>query len=118
MKAMTVFFVFGLLLAGVTLLSDVRERMAERLPAINKLKEALAVGEDNKGYLAVKGDLNDADKKLVDEENADRKEVYELLAKQTNTSVDVVQSRRAAQIAERSKPGIWLQKPDGEWYKK
>ncbi|MBN1863399.1 MAG: YdbL family protein [Victivallales bacterium] len=106
------------LLAGVSVSADVRERMSKRLPDINRLKDALVVGEDNKGYLALKGDVGDADKKLVEDENADRKEAYEMLAKQTKTSVELVQTRRAAQIAEKAKPGIWLQKPDGEWYKK
>ncbi len=111
-------FFAAVLFAGVRVSADVRDRMSKRLPEVNRLKDALVVGEDNKGYLALKGEIGDADKKLVDEENADRKEVYEMLAKQTNASVEVIQARRAAQIAERSKAGIWLQEPDGEWYKK
>ena len=106
------------LLIGTSLQAGIKERLAKRLPAINKMKEALIIGEDNKGYLAVKGEITESDKKIVDAENADRKKIYEMLAKKTKASVEKIQTRRAAQIAEKSKKGIWLQKPDGTWYKK
>ena len=98
--------------------AGIKNRIAERLPVINKLKEALVIGEDNKGYLAVKGKISEADKKIVDAENADRKKIYKMLAEKTKVSVEKVQSRRAEQIARKSKKGIWLQKADGIWYKK
>ena len=106
------------LLVGISLQAGIKERLAERLPAINKLKDALIIGEDNKGYLAVKEEIAEADQKIVDAENTDRKKIYEMLAKRTKVSVEKMQTRRAAQIAEKSKKGIWLQKPDGTWYKK
>lgn len=103
---------------GSMIYADAKERMAERLPTINKLKEALIIGEDNKGYLAVKGKITPEDQKTVDAENADRQNIYEMLASKTGASVEKVQSRRAEQIADKSKKGIWLQKSDGSWYKK
>lgn len=96
----------------------IKERLTQRLPAINKMKAALVIGEDKQGYLAVKGNLSASDQKIVDAENADRKKIYQMLAKKTGASVDKVEARRAAQIAEKSKKGIWLQKSDGSWYKK
>lgn len=98
--------------------AGIKERLAERLPAINKLKTNLVIGEDNKGFLAVKGNISATDKKIVDAENADRKKIYEMLAKKNGVSVEKIQTRRAAQIADRSKKGIWLQNPAGKWYKK
>lgn len=96
----------------------IKERLAKRLPVINKLKAAGLVGENNKGRLDVKGKLSPTEKKVVDDENTDREKIYAMLAKKLGQSVDLVRKRRAAQIAERSKAGIWLQKADGTWYKK
>jgi len=106
------------LLVGTSSHAGIKARLAERLPAINKLKEALVIGEDNKGYLSVRGKISAADKKIVDAENVDRKKIYEMLAKKTNVTVKKMQSRRAEQIAQKSKKGIWLQKADGTWYRK
>lgn len=101
-------------------LNEVKKQMADRLGQINKLKEALIIGEDNQGYLAVRtaDKISAEDKKVVNAENADRKYVYETLAAKTGTTVEKVQTRRAAAIADKSKAGLWLQKPDGTWYKK
>lgn len=117
MKRIFIFLAMALLTC-VSLQAGIKERLAERLPTINKLKEALVVGEDNKGYLSVKGKISDVDQKTVDAENADRKEIYEMLASKTGASIEKVQTRRAEQIAQKSKKGIWLQKADGSWYKK
>ena len=115
-KILTLLALFVLI--GVSMQAGIKERLAERLPALNKLKAGLLIGEDNKGYLAVKGKISEADKKIVDAENTDRKKIYEMLAKRTKVSVEKMQTRRATQIAEKSKKGIWLQKADGTWYKK
>ena len=103
---------------GITLHAGIKERLLQRLPAINKMKEALLIGENNKGLLTIKGNVSSAQKKIVDEENADRKKIYAMVAKKTGVSVALVEKRRAEAIAKSSKKGIWLQKPDGSWYKK
>ena len=117
MKRITVSIIL-ILFTVPALFGGIKERLAERLPAINRLKEALTVGENNQGYLTIKGEISKEDKAIVEAENSDRKKIYELLAKKTGVSVDVVQKRRAEAIAEKSKKGIWLQKADGTWYKK
>ena len=96
----------------------IKERLAQRLPEINKMKKALVIGENNKGYLEAKGSLNPAQKKIIDSENADRLKIYAMIAKKTGVSISLVQKRRAEIIARNSKAGIWIQKPDGTWYKK
>ena len=101
-----------------TLNAGIKERLAQRLPAINKMKQALLIGENNQGYLEAKGTLTPAQKSIVNAENADRKKIYAMIAKKTGTSISLVQKRRAEIIAKNSKSGIWLQKPDGTWYKK
>ena len=120
MRTLTISLLFCSLLIGIANLADagIKERLAKRLPAINKLKASGLVGENNKGFLEPREKLSASDKKVVEEENADRRKIYEMLAKKLGQSVMLVQKRRAAQIAKRSKAGIWLQKPDGSWYKK
>jgi len=98
--------------------AELKARMKGRLPAVNALKEKGLVGENNKGYLEARGQLSDADKKVVSEENADRKTVYAILAKKLGQPISVIGSRRAVKIAERSKSGLWIQTPEGKWIKK
>ncbi|MDT8391084.1 MAG: DUF1318 domain-containing protein [Lentisphaeria bacterium] len=108
----------GIVRARATDMDDVKKRMADRLPTLNKLKTELIIGEDNQAFLAVKGDISEDDQKSVDAENADRAFVYEKIASATGASIEKVRTRRAEQIAEKSQPGLWLQKADGTWYKK
>jgi hypothetical protein len=109
--------VFTAMVAPAQDLGGVRARMAERLPQIDALKAAGAIGEDNKGYVAVRESKDNASQ-VVSAENADRRVVYESIAKQTGTSADVVGRQRAHRIAAQSAPGVWLQREDGNWYRK
>ena len=120
MRNLTISLLTLSILAGFAILADagIKDRLAKRLPAINKMKDAGLLGENNKGYLEEKGKLSPENKKVIEEENADRKKIYAMLAKKTGQSVDLIQKRRAAQLIKNSKAGIWLQKPDGVWYKK
>lgn len=96
----------------------INRRMAERLPALDALKERLVVGENNRGLVEVRGSATADESQLVSAENSDRGTVYELIARQQSTSSEAVGRARARQIAERSKAGLWLQAPDGTWYQK
>jgi uncharacterized protein len=107
-----------LLICSSTLYAQgIKERMQERLPSIVELKKAGIVGENNLGYLEFVG----ADKKsedIVTAENDDRKKVYEAIAKQSETTIDLVGQRRAKQIAEKADPGEWIKDEAGKWYQK
>ena len=94
----------------------IKERMAARLPVIDALKARGIVGENNQGYLEFVGQPEKAE--MVAAENADRREVYAAIAGQTGASPEAVGRQRAAQIAQKSLPGVRLQKPDGTWYTK
>ncbi|GAB4347073.1 MAG: hypothetical protein Kow0089_24640 [Desulfobulbaceae bacterium] len=98
-------------------LQAVKKRMLDRKPTIEALKNKGAVGEGNDGYLHVRKAVGNA-QAIVNQENADRKTVYEAIARQQGVSAQVVGQRRALKIAEIEPPGHWLQKPDGSWYKK
>lgn len=101
-----------------TVPADVRARMKANLPAIDKLKEAGKIGENRRAYLEARAELTPAEKRLIKTENEDRRTVYRLLADRARATLESVETARAAQIRERSAPGLWLQDPDGRWYRK
>ena len=91
--------------------------MLQRLPAIADLKTKGVIGEDNRGYLGyVTG--NRAMEDVIAAENADRKTVYEIFAKQQNTGLDVVETVQGARKAEKANPGEFYQNREGNWIKK
>ena len=93
-----------------------KDRMRARQPEIIQLKASGRLGENNLGFLEIR--QGNADRPLVDEENQDRRQVYQRIAEHQQTSAELVGRRRAAQIAERAAPGTWLQSPRGDWYRK
>jgi uncharacterized protein len=98
-------------------LGAVKARIAQRLPQLDELKAKGAVGENNRGFVEVRGG-DAAAAGVVSAENSDREAVYAALGKQAGASADQVGRSRAKQIAASSAAGIWLQREDGSWYKK
>lgn len=98
--------------------ADLRRRMEQRLSAIDRLKTAETVGENNKGLLEVRGSGGAEAGRVVAEENRDREAVYALIAQQTGATTDSVGRARAKQIAAGSRPGVWVQDEGGAWKKK
>jgi len=96
---------------------DIRSRMIERLPAIKELKMKGLVGENNAGFLEILGGAKDGEA-LVQAENADRKAVYEAIARREGVSVEIVGQRRALQISQTAETGEFIQDAQGAWYKK
>jgi uncharacterized protein len=118
-KIITVLLVFalGLLISNAYASDSIKQRMIDRLPDINKLKDRGIIGENNLGFLEFIGNQKEkAD--LVQAENVDRKSVYEAIAKKQGTSVKVVGQHRAVQIADKALAGEWLQDANGKWYQK
>ena len=104
-------------LSGAAWGQDIKARMHQRLPAIVALKAAGVVGENNQGYLTILKQPTDK-KDLVDAENQDRRVIYEAIAKQQNTTPELVGQRRAIQIAGKADPGEWIQDAHGKWMRK
>ena len=96
----------------------VKARMEQRQGAVDALKDRGIAGENNRGYLEVRGAASAADQKTISDENADRREAYAYIAAQTGSDADAVGRRRAQQIAIASKRGVWVQDPSGEWRQK
>ena len=96
---------------------EIQARMIARLPAIKDLKDRGLVGENNKGFLEFIGQQKEK-QEVVTAENQDRQQVYEAIAKQQGTTVELVGQHRAIQIADKALPGEWLQDSNGKWYQK
>lgn len=102
---------------GTSMAEGIKERMKQRLPVIVELKSKGIVGENNQGYLAfVTGQTQE--EALVASENNDRKAIYTQIAQQQNTTLDLVEKRRAITLAERAVPGEFIQNAAGAWIKK
>ena len=57
-------------------------------------------------------------KKLIDEENADRRELYKLIAEKEKTTEDKVAERNAARNFQKARSGEYLKGRDGKWKRK
>jgi uncharacterized protein YdbL (DUF1318 family) len=99
-------------------LDAVKARMERRLDAVNTLKDRGAVGENNRGFLDLRGNTSGLEQQMVSDENADRRTVYAALAERTGATADAVGRQRALQLATLAKRGHWVQSPNGEWRQK
>jgi uncharacterized protein YdbL (DUF1318 family) len=101
--------------------------MASRFGQLRPLYAKGAIGEGNNGLLAVRdasalglrerADLN----RLVEQENADRRSLYSEIIRANNLdpgTLGEVQRLFANSWRDKSSPGWWIQRDDGQWAKK
>ena len=100
---------------GAENLAAVRQRMEKRLGAVDALKSKQIVGENNRGFLEVRGSAPGPAEQTVADENSDRRTVYAAIAAETGASPDAVGRKRAEQIASLAKRGHWVQDASGGW---
>ena len=98
--------------------NGIKQRILQRISAVDELKINALVGEDNKGLLAQRAMLSPAQTKLMNDENTDRKALYAILGKRLGLSVSVVGQGRAEVIRNKSTPKVWIQEPSGKWKQK
>ena len=98
--------------------NGIKQRILQRVGAVDELKIKALVGENNKGLLEQRAMLAPAQTKVMNEENADRKALYAILAKRLGLSVTVVGQGRAELIRKKSAPKLWIQEPSGKWLQK
>lgn len=116
----SVFFLFAVCLVSLVRAEDagtVKARMEQRLAQVDALKEKGAVGENNRGFLEIRGGGGDAGA-VVAAENKDRETVYAAVAQKTGSTTDQVGRKRAARIEQTSRAGVWVQDEAGGWKKK
>jgi len=99
---------------------ELRDRFKNRFPQVRAAKQAGNIGETTAGVLeAVAGKTaDDATRKLMDEENADRLELYKIIAEREKTTAEKVAERNAARNFEKAVAGEYLKGADGKWTQK
>ncbi|WP_236027786.1 YdbL family protein [Candidatus Methylacidithermus pantelleriae] len=101
----------------------VAERRRMRMGEVQQLKNARVIGENRDGFLSIVQPPKDPAyaayaKKIVEEENRDRLELYLANAKTQSRALEVIQEEYAQRWRERAFPGEWIQLPDGTWKQK
>lgn len=104
--------------AGAADLTTIKQAMKDRKPAVEQALATKQVGENRAGFLQAVGQADAAQAKLIAEENADRKTVYQAIAAKEGTDAAAVGKLRAEKIAATAKPGTMLQERDGTWAEK
>ena len=119
-----------LVLAGVSLAAvpvanaqsrqDLKERFKQRDPEISRLKLQGKIGETWQGYVDIVRDdkpLNDQERKLVDDENGDRRKLYAMIASKSDIreSPEEVGINNALRNFAWAKPDEYLKGRVGPW---
>jgi uncharacterized protein YdbL (DUF1318 family) len=101
-------------------MSELQERFKNRLPQLREGKSSATIGETAGGFVeAVEGKQPDEKlKTVVDEENADRRELYKLIAEKEKTTEDKVAERNGIRNFQKAASGEMLKDKDGKWRKK
>lgn len=101
---------------------ELQDRFKDRLSDVRDAKADGKIGETTEGVLeAVEPRYLDEDadlRELVDEENADRRELYKLIAEKEKTTDEKVAERNAARNFQKARSGEYLKTREGEWKKK
>lgn len=95
----------------------IKNRMVERKPTIDALKDQGVIGEGVDGYLHFRQQAGGA-AGAVNAENQDRRTVNGIIARNEGTTVEQVSRKAAQKIIANARPGHWVQKADGTWYRK
>lgn len=109
--------------------STLKERFASRYPTLVRLKNVAKLGESATGFVDVVDrkylpEKVDDDPKsqtiaaFIDQENSDRKKLYNLVAKKTSSSPQQVAKRNAKRVFEKALSQHYLKLPSGEWVQK
>lgn len=97
--------------------ADLQKRFKARYPQIQQLKKDGVIGETDAGYVDLVKSKDAKVAKLLDEENADRKTLYKLIADREGITIEIVAQRAAKRNFDKAKPGEWL-KEGGKWHQK
>ncbi len=94
------------------------QQMAARHPQIQAMLDSQTVGESHTGFLVARAALSPSQQSLVDAENSDRTQLYQLEAAKKGTSVDQVALGYYLARLEHVNKGNWVDrfnKSTGSW---
>jgi uncharacterized protein YdbL (DUF1318 family) len=100
---------------------ELQTRFERRYPQLLQYKTQGKIGETMQGFVEAVDSSAGQDQtiaKLISEENADRRELYKLIAAEEKTTADLVASRTAKRNYENARKGEFLKGEDGSWKKK
>jgi len=95
-----------------------KARMEKRQPEIRALMNKQQIGENNRGYVEVRGSAAHEVQQVVADENSDRLKLYTALAAETGEKVEEIGRQRAADAALQARRGHWIQDRSGDWRQK
>ncbi|HWP39669.1 MAG TPA: YdbL family protein [Tepidisphaeraceae bacterium] len=101
--------------------TQLQARFERRYPQLLEYKSQGKIGETTEGTVEAvdpKYLEDEAIKSLLDEENADRRELYQIIAREENTTPAKVAERTARRNFQKARPGEYLKAADGTWRKK
>ena len=100
--------------------AELQERFKRRFKELREARAAGTIGETFGGFVeAVEGKKpDDKVKKLMDEENADRRELYKLIGEKEKTTEQKVAERAGVRNFEKARSGEYLKDKDGKWKRK
>ena len=98
--------------------AEIRERIAERVPQVRALWATKLVGEANNGYLKVLGNITSEQAKIIQEENADRKQLYIIVSQRHGDALEAIEKSNAPKIHAQVPAGTMIQTPGGQWIEK
>jgi uncharacterized protein YdbL (DUF1318 family) len=100
-------------------MKQLRERFKERLPEMQKLRASGKVGETSTGTAeAVSGGLDKEAQKTLDAENADRAELYQIVARQQGTTAEKVARIDGIRRIKELRKGEYFKDDGGTWQQK
>ena len=103
--------------AGDARIKELQEKFKQRYEQVRNFKKQGVVGETYEGYLDFVKEKGDAGQ-VVDDENADRRELYKLIAEKEGTTPEKVAERNAKRNFSKASSGEFLKSADGKWQKK
>ena len=111
------FIIFSLVFLGAVNLTfaDYASRMKERLPSLVQAKDQGVIGEGTDGFAYVREGDSEKIKKMVADENEDRKILFKVMSSKTGGSVDEVANKFSKALIQKSKKGHWFRKLDCFW---
>jgi uncharacterized protein len=100
---------------------DIKSRMKDRFAKVNELKKSGKIGETPFGFAEAvnKGFAQDEEiSKLITAENNDRRLLYALIAKESQTSVEEVGMGNAKRYFQKASDSDYFKTQAGEWKQK